>query len=121
MYRMAGILKIDLKSDKPTVDVARKRLNDAINDARRRGIRVMKIIHGYGSTGVGGAIKSAVLASLRKRKKEGKVDAFVPGDRWDILDESIRPLIDAAPELARDHDITSNNAGISIVLLRGQD
>jgi hypothetical protein len=115
---MPEVQTVNLKSDKPSVETARKRLNDAIEDARRRGVRVLKVIHGYGSSGVGGAIKHAVLASLRKRRKEGKVAGFVAGDKWDVAHEVSTKFVDAAPDLARDRDLVSNNEGITIVLLQ---
>lgn len=114
---MLELFTVNIKADKPSVEIARKRLNDAIETARRRGVRAMKVIHGYGSTGTGGAIKTALLASLRKRKKEGKVVAYIAGDKWHIFDRATQELIDVVPSLERDRDLIAGNEGITIILL----
>ncbi len=108
---------IILKEGRPTVEEARTRLNTELESAHRGGIVALKIVHGYGSTGVGGALRDAIRASLRKRRKEGRIRAFVTGEHWDSLDETARLLIDACPELSRDADLGRYNEGITMVLL----
>jgi len=108
---------IMLKEGRPTVAEARARLNAELESARRGGIIALKIVHGYGSSGVGGALRDAIRASLRKRRKEGRIRAFVTGERWDSLDETGRLLLEACPELSRDPDLGRYNEGITLVLL----
>jgi hypothetical protein len=108
---------IMLKEGRPTVADARARLNAEMESARRGGIVALKIIHGYGSSGVGGALKDAIRASLRKRRKEGRIRAFITGEQWDSLDETSRMLIETCPELGRDSDLGRYNEGITLVLL----
>lgn len=108
---------IMLKEGLPTVTEARARLNAEIDAARRSGITALKIVHGYGSTGRGGTLREAIRASLRKRRKEGRIRAFVPGERWDSLDETARVLIEQCPPLSRDPDLGRYNEGITLVLL----
>ena len=42
---------VKLKENNPTVDEAMQRLSNEILAARKRNIKVIKIIHGYGSSG----------------------------------------------------------------------
>lgn len=71
--------QIDLEEGRPDVATAMSRLNNRIYQARATGDRACKIIHGYGSTGKGGAIKSACLSELRGYKRRGLIKDFCPG------------------------------------------
>lgn len=106
-----------LKEGLPSVTEARSRLNAELEQARRSGCRALKLVHGYGSRGVGGSLREAIRASLRKRRKEKRIRAFVPGEKWDSLDETARQIIEECPELARDPDLGRYNEGITIVLI----
>jgi len=108
---------IMLKDGRPTVLEARSRLNAELEQARRVGCKALKVVHGYGSSGVGGVLKDAIRASLRKRRKEGRIRAFVPGEKWDCSDDTARQILDDCPELARDSDLGRYNEGITVVLL----
>ncbi len=115
---MAGRVRtLMLKQGLPSVAEARSRLNAEIEQARRAGYAAIKVIHGYGSSGVGGALKEAIRASLRKRRKEGKIRAFVAGEKWDVFDEATRQMVEACPDLSRDRDLQHYNEGITLVLL----
>jgi len=78
----------------------------------------LKVIHGYGSTGKGGALKDALRKSLRYRKREGLVQQYIYGERWGPFDKAFRELIEAYPELAKDKDFGSENPGITIIKLK---
>ena len=111
------VQEIVLKQGMPTVEEARRRLIVDLEQARRRGVRVLKLIHGYGSSGVGGKLRDAVRSSLRRRLKEGKIRAFVAADKRNVLDEPARLMLDECPELARDKDFHNYNEGVTFVLL----
>ena len=106
-----------LKSGRPTVAEARARLAAELETARRQGATAVKLIHGFGSSGVGGKIRLAVRSSLRKRQKEGLIRGFVPGEKWDVFEESARRIIEDCPQLRKDADLNNANEGITIVLL----
>lgn len=114
---MAGVRTVNIKFDMPTVDEARKRLIQEIQSARARRCVALKLIHGYGSTGQGGALKVALRKSLARRRKEGVIRSFVPGERWDPFEPQAREILDACPELARDTDLARGNEGVTIILL----
>ncbi len=108
---------VTVKAGMPTVEEARARLKSEIDRAKQSRLIALKIIHGYGSTGIGGSLKHAIRRSLRKRVKEGKIRAFVGGEEWDIFEESTRQILDECPELGKDADLRGYNEGITIVLL----
>jgi hypothetical protein len=113
----AAVYIAHIKAGMPTVDQARKRLAAELDKARASGAVAMKVIHGYGSTGIGGALREAVRRSLQKRKKEGRIRAFVAGEKWDIFDPTAREVLEACPDLARDNDLNRYNEGVTLVLL----
>lgn len=51
---VSKIITLNIKSDMPTVEEARKRLLTELQRAKAKGAKAMKLIHGYGSSGVGG-------------------------------------------------------------------
>ena len=113
----AEIRVITLKAGMPTVQEARARLNAEIDRARSQGTVVLKLIHGYGSTGTGGKLKDAIRRSLRRRQKESKIRAWVAGEKWDIFDDTTRLILEECPQLDKDRDLKGYNEGITLVLL----
>ena len=114
---MPGFKTINIKQDWPTVEEARKRLLAELASARAKGFTAIKLIHGYGSTGQGGALRDALRRSLTLRRKEGKLRSWVAGERWDPFEEVAREMMDVCPELARDQDLGRGNEGVTVVLL----
>jgi hypothetical protein len=107
----------NLEENMPTVDAARKRFEQALRTAKARKTPAIKIIHGYGSSGRGGKIKSDVHALLRAKQAAAEIKAFSPGEEFSPFYASARKIIDACPELRKDRDFTRTNHGITIVLL----
>ena len=120
MKRRKSALKVvNLEQDMPTVPLALSAMNDALRVARTEGYAAVKIIHGYGSSGKGGAIRSAVQAELMQRAQAGELRAFIAGEEWRISDERSWALVQSHPELKQDTDLGRGNRGISIVVLLG--
>jgi hypothetical protein len=118
MNRRRSALKVvNLEQDMPTVPLALSRLNDALRMARAEGYAAVKIIHGYGSSGKGGAIRVAAQAELMQRVRSGELRAFIAGEEWRISDERSWALLQARAELKQDSDLGRGNKGISIVVL----
>lgn len=105
-----------IKDGMPTVEEARAKLITAVRDAPRKGFKAMKLVHGYGSSGTGGKLKNALRASLRKRRKEGKIAGFVGGEKWHVSETDAQNLLALCPQLERDGDLNMFNEGITIVV-----
>lgn len=112
-----AVREVNIKEKMPTVEEARKRLHNELILAKRMGLCALKIIHGYGSSGTGGALRSALRQTLAQRLKDGKIRAFVPGEAWGIFDADSREMLDACPELSGDSDLGRGNNGITVILL----
>ena len=108
---------LNLEAGKPTVEEARRRLEDGLATARARGVRFIKLIHGYGSSGKGGKIRSALPKTLRRLMTTGLVADFVDGERWRRGDATTGALLRKYPALRDDTDLDRGNKGITIVAL----
>ncbi len=108
---------VDLERGMPSVPLALSLLQDALHIARAERYRGVKVIHGYGSSGEGGAIRTAMQAELARRAAGGEIKAFIPGEEWRISDEPSWALLRANPELKEDSDLGRGNKGITIVVL----
>ena len=107
----------NLKHDMPSVAEARRRLEDQLQTFSRDGMTLVKVVHGYGSTGQGGKIKQHLGGILQGLMTRGIVREFVPGERWSKADKTVRQLLNDYPVLADDLDLRRNNPGVTIVLL----
>lgn len=108
---------INLEKGFPSIEDARKRLIWEIEDGRKNGIVILKIIHGYGSSGLGGTLQQAIRNSLKYRKKEGKIESYLAGEKFSVFNESARNIIEKYPQLKSDPDFNRENFGISIAVL----
>ena len=108
---------INLEAGRPDLDTARRRLLAEIESARSQGVRVLKIIHGYGSSGAGGVLAVGIRKSLRLRVKEGKALAIIPGERFSSDANETRLLLQKYPHLRGDRDLNHANPGITIIEL----
>jgi DNA-nicking Smr family endonuclease len=77
---------LNLKAGMPTVEQAKRRLLESLYAPRGQSGPVVKIIHGYGSSGKGGAIRTAIRELTAQWQREGKVLNVVPGESWSIFD-----------------------------------
>jgi predicted nucleotidyltransferase len=118
MSRKPAVLKIvNLEESMPTVDRARLLLEHELQTARQQGYKAIKIIHGYGSSGVGGALRAGLQATLRRAAHDGDIAAVIYGENWRVSDESSWELLKRYPEWKVDSDLGRGNKGISIVVL----
>jgi len=118
MSRKAESIKIiDLEDGMPTVEQARLRMNYELQLARREGYKAVKLIHGYGSSGVGGSLRTELQKSLHRAAREKTIRAFVSGENWRVSDETTWEVLKRFPEWKKDSDLGRGNKGISVVLL----
>ena len=101
----------------PSAHEAVARLTREIAIAKQQGHFAIKLIHGYGSSGVGGDIRIAAQKRLREMQDNHEIRDYIFGEDWTISDENTWKLANAHPELKRDRDLGKKNLGITIVLL----
>jgi len=118
---MAGakvrVKTVNLEDGLPSVEQARARLVTELQVARSSGLKLLKVIHGYGSHGIGGELRVALQAMLRRMAHEGDIQDCIYGENWRKSDERTWEFLKRMPELKSDPDLGRGNRGITIVLL----
>ena len=113
--RGSPVATCNIKEDGPTVDKMLTRLDGEIGRARANGIRVLRLIHGWGSTGKGGVLGREIRLELARRKLRGHIKSFVPGEEYGERTNAGRELLRKCPELRDELRTDSANPGITLV------
>ncbi len=114
---MIAVRTFNIEATLPSLEEARRLVIAEIKQAKRDGVRVLKIIHGYGSSGKGGALCIGLRKSFGLRKKENVIKDFVLGEDFSIFNATVLTLLDAIPELRADPDLNATNEGITFLWL----
>jgi hypothetical protein len=115
---MSAIRTFNVEAGLPILDEARRLVIAQIRQARRDKARVLKVIHGYGSSGKGGALCVGLRKSFRLRKKEGVIKDFIAGEDFSIFNPAALDLLEAVPELRGDPDLGATNEGVTFLWLK---
>lgn len=114
---MEAIKTIIIKHGMPSVEQARMRLQDELRKARQSGVKVLKLVHGYGSSGVGGDLRIALQSTLRQMALQHEIGDCIYGENWRTGDERSWGLLKRMPELKNDSDLGKSNKGVTIIIL----
>lgn len=104
---------VNLEDGMPSVNEAMETLKNKIARCRQNKIKCLYIIHGYGSSGNGGAIRNKVRQWLNAQVKNGKIKVCVFGEDFNIVNEIPRGLnerYDGLEELTHVH-----NHGVTVI------
>jgi hypothetical protein len=107
----------NLEEGMPTVAQAVRRLEAVLQRYRKKGEPVLKIIHGYGSSGVGGALRVELRQWLYGKVKSGAIVDIIPGEEFE-RGIKVNPHLKHFPQLEWDSDCGRRNAGITIILIQ---
>ncbi len=108
---------VNLEQGLPTVEQALGRLEQAISAARQEQIRVLTVIHGYGSSGKGGAIRLECRKTLDYLCSKGEVADVIPGEDFNRRHGTVKHLLSRFPELSSHPHLNNHNKGITLVVL----
>lgn len=112
---MKRLKEINLEYGMPTVDDALVALKSSINNAKSGNVGCLYIIHGYGSSGKGGAIRVKSRQWLNAQVRNGKVKAVINGEDFTIFNDKARELKNKYSELEQLLRVT--NHGVTVVEL----
>ncbi|MBR0599991.1 hypothetical protein [Sinanaerobacter chloroacetimidivorans] len=112
---MKKIREINLEYGSPSVDAALRTLVSQLGTCKGQGCKAVVLVHGYGSSGVGGSIKAAVRSKLRESSLQGIVRAYCGGEQWF---ERKRDFINVCPSLTEVQRKIDGNQGVTIVLIK---
>jgi len=107
-------LVIDVAHPPRPAEIVEDELLGVVHKARQQSQRVLKIIHGHGSSGRGGSTKTVVRNWLFSQGSRFR--KVVDGERYDLLNPDVQELrLEVGPY--RDPDLGNHNPGITIVWL----
>ena len=112
------VRELNLEQGRPTVDQALGWLAAELEAARKMNTPLMKLIHGYGSSGKGGRIRTASRRYLEEAAAQGRITTYLPGERFSIFDETARRAMQRYPQLWQDRDLDAENRGVTFVFFR---
>ena len=112
------IRELNLELGYPSVDQALRWLSAELEAARKMNTPLIKLIHGYGSSGKGGRIRTASRRHLEEAAAQGPITAYLPGERFSIFDETARRAMQAYPQLRLDRDLDRENRVVTFIFFR---
>ena len=101
----------------PSVPEALQRLDRELAVARQEKAKLLKLVHGYGSTGAGGDIRIAVQKRLAEMVQNSQIRGYIFGEDWSKSDDAAWKLLQSNTELKNDSDLGRRNRGITIVII----
>ena len=107
---------VNIKEDLPTVETALKRLDIALREARTAGYKGLKVIHGYGSSGRGGSIKTEVHRHLHRLYNQEQIQTWIPGEEFSGAYDESYEVLKVFPFLKKDCDFRKANRGLTIIV-----
>ncbi len=116
--RSAPILhrRVNLKQGRPVVEVAVQRMKQELAVAAALNTMVLSLIHGYGSSGTGGAIREACRRLLADLVHERQLQEIIPGELFHRRTGPGKALLRRYPQLAQTCRGDFNNPGVTIVV-----
>jgi len=112
-----NMIEFNLERYFPTVEQGILLLSQEISKCRRQKVRIIKLIHGYGSSGVGGNLRRGIRRHLQSLILSGSLRGLAWGENFSIFDETTRQMLEAVPDLRKDSDLERCNQGITMVFL----
>ena len=107
---------VDVEAGLPTVEEALRRLEAQLDRARADGVRLVRVVHGWGSsTGGGGKIRAAARQWLLNRLDRRLLRSVLFGDHFSHASPEGRDLLRRHPVLASSERTDRHNPGISFV------
>ena len=109
---------LNLKEDYPPVDVALAMVEIEIERYTGTGERVIKVLHGYGSHGIGGDIKRNLQIALARWKQKGFIFDYYSGEvitKTKLDDYNLD--VKVYNSIVLDEDFLHYNPGITYIVL----
>lgn len=92
-------------------------LDIEIEKAKNEGLSALKVLHGYGSHGIGGVLLTETRRVLQDFKRKKKIKSFFNGDKWNLFDKSTLEILQSDKSINLDEDLNKNNPGITIIVI----
>ena len=110
---MKRLKEINLEDGKPTVDDALIVLKSHVRNAKSDNVGCLYVIHGYGSSGKGGAIRDKSRQWLNAQARNGVVKSVIYGEEFNIFNIKALELKNKYKELEQLLKVC--NHGVTVV------
>ena len=114
---MVPTLNLETFSPPPNRQEAVTQMRSFLGEQRRRRARVVKIIHGYGSSGKGGVLWGAVRRELEEMRRRQEIRAYLPGEELHSRSATVRALANDFPAIRKLPEYGRANPGLTVVVL----
>jgi hypothetical protein len=108
---------VNLEMGRPLVESALRKLQSELQEGRLQNLRVLTVIHGYGSSGKGGAIGAECRKVLAYLKGKGEITTFIPGEEFKRRSGPTQDLLRRFPQMDSNVNLNRGNRGITLVVL----
>jgi hypothetical protein len=108
---------VNLERGMPFVEPAMQHLYTVLRESRQMNIQAITLIHGYGSSGKGGAIRRECRKTLDYMCSRGELNNYVPGEDFNRRNGRVKDLLNRYPQLAENKNLNKNNPGITLIIL----
>jgi hypothetical protein len=116
MMLASPMLVIDVAHPPRRPEEVETALLEAWSGVRNSGtLRVLKIIHGHGSSGKGGTTRTVVRNWLFRNRSRFK--GIIEGEAYTVFDERVVSMREVAGQFS-DRDLGAANSGITVVWVR---
>ncbi len=109
------VAELNLEYGSPSTATAIQKMKSALPTYKGQGYKAVIIIHGYGSTGTGGGIKTAVRRCLSENSMSGIVRMSVGGEDWT---SNKRATLAICKSLEIFERRIAGNSGVTVVIFR---
>lgn len=107
--------EINLENGMPTVSQALDILRHELKSCKSQKRKCIKLIHGYGSSGKGGKIRTSARKFLAS--DELSIKFVIHGENFSIFDENTRKAFSFCNQLRQDRDLDNHNSGVTFIIL----
>lgn len=114
----AGHRIVNIEHGRPLVETALRKMEQELARARTESVRVVTLIHGYGSSGKGGKIRTECRKVLDHLLQQNRINMVIPGEDFRKRFGPGKALLKRYPELERNCASDFSNPGITIVVIR---
>ncbi|HHX86945.1 MAG TPA: hypothetical protein GX693_02060 [Firmicutes bacterium] len=115
--RRKYIYTVNLEVGFPSVVEGLTKLETELLRAEHSGVHLIRVIHGWGSGGVGGKLKEACRVFLRQKVAARQIKSYLPGEDYSRESPAGRRLINRYPKLRGSERSDRYNQGITFVEL----
>lgn len=111
------LVTCNIEKGQPLAHDALEKLENEIRKNVSKGVKVLKVIHGYGSSGQGGIIREKVIKRLRAKKQNGHIKHFYNCDFQSKNIDDFQMAVQLCPDLKKHLEKDRKNKGVSYIIL----